>query len=110
MSNSNIAETLHADSLEVVGDGWILFRKISEYPKQDALALAAGLDAGTLSAFKHNKGAVKISNLKLLLKALNLKLVNADSRCVKESTFRELTSLAARALEQPQLLWEDDGE
>jgi transcriptional regulator with XRE-family HTH domain len=104
-----MAESIPAADLDSVGNAWILLRRIEEHPKQEALATASGLDAGTLSAFKNNKGAVKISNLRLLLRALNLKLVSADSRCVKESTFRELTKLAGRALlEQPQLTWDEN--
>lgn len=104
-----MAESSPAAPLDSIGTDWILLRRIAEHSKQEALALAAGLDAGTLSAFKNNKGAVKISNLKLLLRALNLKLVSADARCVKESVFRDMAALAGRAMqEQPQLLWEEN--
>lgn len=95
--------------LESVGGDWVLLRRIEAYEKQGALAQIVGVDEGTLSAWKHNKGAMKIAPLKALLRELNLKLVDADAKCVKPSTFHELTQLAARALrDQPQLLWEDE--
>lgn len=104
-----MAEVSPSDRLNSIEAAWILLKRIEEHPKQEALALAAGLDAGALSTFKNNKGAIKISNLKLLLRALNLKLVSADARCVKESVFRQMAELAGRAMqEQPQLLWEQN--
>lgn len=107
--NSPMAAASPEAPLNAIDFDWILLRRIETHPKQEALASAAGLDAGALSAFKNNKGAIKISNLKLLLRALNLKLVSADARCVKESVFREMAALAGRAMqEQPQLLWEEN--
>lgn len=96
-------------TLESIEARWILLKRLESHPKQGAIATASGLDESTLSAWKNNKGAMKIGNLRLLLRALNLKLVDADSKCVREETFRELTQLAARALrETPQLLWEEE--
>lgn len=94
--------------LDSIGDGWVLLVRIDRAPKQSSLAASIGLDAGTFSDFKNNKAAIKISHFKALLKALNLKLVDADARCVNPETFRVISRLAANVLlEQPQLTWED---
>lgn len=108
-----MADATQTDSpeapLESIGNSWILLKRLEATVKQGALAQAIGVDEGTFSAWKNNKGAMKIGPLKALLRELNLKLVDADSRCVKQSTFNELTQLAARTLrERPELLWDDE--
>ena len=104
-----MAASSDATELEAIGVRWTLLDRIERHPKQAALAAAIGLDAGTFSEFKNNKGAMKLGHFKALLDQLGLKLVNKTSRCVNEDTFRELTKLAGRALlEQPQLTWDEN--
>lgn len=98
-----------APELVSIGSGWLLLDRIEKHPKQSSLAASIGLDAGSFSDFKNNKGAIKISHFKALLDQLGLKLVNRAARCVDEETFRQITKLAGQALQtQPQLLWEEN--
>jgi len=88
--------------------GGLLMKRL-EAGKQSALAHELGVDPATMSNFIGGKGGLRAHQFMALLAALNLKLVDSDTRSVKDSTFREFTRLTAMALlKAPHLLLEDD--
>lgn len=93
-------------------DSWSLLVRLDQQ-KAAAVANDSGIDEGTLSKFRNGLAGGKLSahQLYALMKALNLKIVDVNARCITPDAFKILTEhpeFAGKVLRaQPKLIFED---
>lgn len=84
---------LAADS-SATSEPWVLLKRLRAC-KQGAVAAEIKMDSGQFSNVVHGKLGISLPQLKALLDALGLKLIDANAKVIDEQDFLGLTRAAA---------------
>lgn len=103
----------HPKSGSALETRWLPLVRLED-SKAAAVAIESGIDESTLSKFKQGKpgGKLNAHQVYALFRALGVKVVDSDARCLTKEAFTLLTqcpSIAQKVLkEAPKLLWDEE--